>query len=407
MRAIRSLIRGSAFRRLLNPLIPRLSVPLVFSTRIDLSWTAVTGATGYNVYDNGVLLPIVGAPVLNAAGVATANKATLTWSAVTGAVGYNVYRNGTVIAGPPVLIAAPVLNAANVATGGQAGLSWAAVTNAVGYNVYRNGIIASAAVPDPPTGVTATGGVGQATITFTVPASNGSAITGYTARSGGLTVGTGTSGTILVTGLAAGTGVTFTVSATNAIGPGAASAASNAVTITAPATVAAPVLAAANVSTPTQAILTWGAVSGATGYNVYRGGVLITTPGAPNAPTALAATGGQAAVTLTWTTPASNGSPITSNIATSSGQAVLSRTVTTSPALISGLVAGAYVWTLQAVNAAGAGPSSAPSGTATVTPPTAPVLAAANVGTPHQATLTWATVSGAVGYNVYRNSVLV
>jgi uncharacterized protein (TIGR02145 family) len=73
-------------------------------------------------------------------------------------------------------------------------------------------------------------------VTFTAPANNGgAAITGYTVTSfpGGITK-TGASSPITITGLTNGTPYTFTVTATNSIGTGAASAASNSVT---PATV--------------------------------------------------------------------------------------------------------------------------------------------------------------------------
>ncbi len=93
----------------------------------------------------------------------------------------------------------------------------------------------SATVPGAPTIGTATAGDTTASVPFTAPGSNGgSVITSYTATSspGGLT-GTLTqagSGTITVNGLTNGTAYTFTVTATNAIGTGAASAASNSVT---------------------------------------------------------------------------------------------------------------------------------------------------------------------------------
>ena len=91
--------------------------------------------------------------------------------------------------------------------------------------------------PGAPTIGTATGtGATTATVSFTQPANNGgSAITSYTATSspGGITgvLNQAGSGTITVTGLTIYTTYTFTVTATNAIGTSAASAASNAATV--------------------------------------------------------------------------------------------------------------------------------------------------------------------------------
>jgi hypothetical protein len=87
-------------------------------------------------------------------------------------------------------------------------------------------------VPGAPRKVSATAGSEQATISFSAPASDGgSPITSYTVTSspGNITV-TGTSSPITVTGLTNGTAYTFTVTATNAIGTGPASAPSNKVT---------------------------------------------------------------------------------------------------------------------------------------------------------------------------------
>jgi len=96
-------------------------------------------------------------------------------------------------------------------------------------------------LPGAPTIGTATQtGSSTATVVYTAPASNGgSTITSYTATSSPAG-GTGTlsqagSGTITVTGLSPSTAYTFTVTATNAIGTSAASAASNSITTALPA----------------------------------------------------------------------------------------------------------------------------------------------------------------------------
>jgi hypothetical protein len=96
-----------------------------------------------------------------------------------------------------------------------------------------NNVIAK--VPGPPTGVIATAGYEQASIYFQPPADNGGAsITGYTVTSnpGNITISVTNKNYVTVTGLTNGTTYTFTVSATNGIGTGSPSSASNSVTPT-------------------------------------------------------------------------------------------------------------------------------------------------------------------------------
>ncbi len=86
--------------------------------------------------------------------------------------------------------------------------------------------------------MTATAGNASAQVTWTAPSNGGSAITSYTvtpfigatAQTPTTVTGSPPATTTTVTGLTNGTAYTFTVSATNAIGTGPASAASNAVT---------------------------------------------------------------------------------------------------------------------------------------------------------------------------------
>jgi hypothetical protein len=99
-----------------------------------------------------------------------------------------------------------------------------------------NAVIPTApTVPGPPLNVVATPGNAQASVTFGAPTSNGgSPITGYTVTSspaGGVDSNAGSTAlTHVVTNLVNGTAYTFTVKATNAVGTGPASAASNSVT---------------------------------------------------------------------------------------------------------------------------------------------------------------------------------
>jgi hypothetical protein len=97
-------------------------------------------------------------------------------------------------------------------------------------------VVSTPGVPGAPTAVHATAGNAQATVSWSAPASNGgSPITGYTVTSspGGKTCTTTGALTCEVSGLTNGTSYTFTVKATNSIGPGTTSAASNSVTPTA------------------------------------------------------------------------------------------------------------------------------------------------------------------------------
>ncbi len=93
--------------------------------------------------------------------------------------------------------------------------------------------VTPAAVPDKPTGVVATRGDTSASVVWTAPADNGSTITAYTVTSSpdgqtcGWTVG---QLSCTVNGLRNGTAYTFTVTATNIIGMGLPSDASNSVT---------------------------------------------------------------------------------------------------------------------------------------------------------------------------------
>ena len=217
-------------------------------------------------------------------------------------------------------------------------------------------------VPGAPTIRTATRGNGQATVAFTAPASDGgSAITSYTATStpGNFTgtVSQAGSGSITVTGLTNGTAYTFKVKATNAIGTGSESAASNSVT---PATV-------------------------------------------PGIPTIGTATFGNTQATVAFTAPASNG-----------GSTITSYTATSTPGNITGYVSQSgsgsitvtgltngtsYTFKVKATNSVGTGSESAASNS--VIPDAVPVnvsvtpsSGSATIGTQQTFTSTFSDADG-------------
>jgi FtsP/CotA-like multicopper oxidase with cupredoxin domain len=311
------------------------------------------------------------APVLSAAG--TASAVNLTWTDATPAgaagtlgnpaneIGFRIER-APVIGGVVGTYAAIGNALANTTAYSDA---TAVVGNLYSYRVVAynaagdspsNTVVASIlSAPGAPLNPTAVAGNLQATITFAAPIFNGgSTITGYTVTSvqgGGTDINAGSTALKhVVTGLTAGSTYSFTVKATNSVGTGPASAASNSV-------------------------------------------LIFTVPGAPRTVVAVA---GNARATVTFLAPASNGfSPITGYTVTSvqgggtdinAGSTALSHTVT-------GLTNGnTYSFVVVATNAAGPGPASAASNLVTPTgapAPAAPTNLTATLLAGPQVSLTW------------------
>jgi Domain of unknown function (DUF1929)/Fibronectin type III domain/Glyoxal oxidase N-terminus len=124
---------------------------------------------------------------------------------------------------------------ANPTTSTGANVPWLAATI-----IFKTSAPAAPSAPNPPAGVTAAPGNGQATVSWTAPYDGGSTITKYavtpyigaSAQTPTVVTGNPPSPTATVTGLVNGTSYTFTVTATNANGTSAPSTASNAVTPT-------------------------------------------------------------------------------------------------------------------------------------------------------------------------------
>lgn len=204
--------------------------------------------------------------------------------------------------------------------------------------------------PGAPTGVSATPGATSASVSWTAPAANGSAITGYTvtASPGGATC-SASSTSCAVPGLTAGVTYTFSVTATNGAGTGAASAAS--------------------------------------------AGVLITD--VPGAPTGVAGTAGVRQATLSWAAPSANGSPITGYTVTASpGGASCAAIAPATACVVTGLNAGgSYTFTVTGTNGVGTGPVSVASSPVVLPDvPGAPAGVSGTAGV-RQASVSWAASS--------------
>jgi hypothetical protein len=301
--------------------------------------------------------------------------------------------------------------------------------------------------PGAPTIGTATAGNGQATVSFTAPASTGgSAITSYNATCGSQSV-SGTASPITVTGLSNGTSYTCTVTASNAEGVSAPSAASNSVTPSAAAgyTLTGPTGGALNTAssnftvtpnstyngtitiTPsggglsTPIVLTYSNSAAPQTFTITPtavGPVTLTpsnsgslaNPSAlsyatpPGAPTIGTATAGNGQATVSFTAPASTGgSAITSYTATCGSQ---SASGTASPITVTGLSNGtSYTCTVTATNAEGVSAPSAASNSVTPssTGNTTGTAAFVDLDTTTQGN--WQGAYGSNGYNVINGTV--
>jgi predicted phage tail protein len=125
-------------------------------------------------------------------------------------------------------------------TNGTAYTFKVSATNAAGTGPQSaaSNAVTPAGPPAAPTNVAATAHASSAAVSWTAPADGGSPLTSYTvtpfigtaAQTPTTVTGSPPATSVTVSGLSAGTTYTFKVSATNAVGTGPQSAASNAVT---------------------------------------------------------------------------------------------------------------------------------------------------------------------------------
>ncbi|MFN8167405.1 MAG: hypothetical protein U0S36_01330 [Candidatus Nanopelagicales bacterium] len=442
-----------------------------------LAWAASSSATGYRIYRGGVQVgtstttgfidtglangtsyswtvvavngtvssapssPVTGTPVATPPAAPTALSATpgngqvaLTWTASSGATGYRVYRNGTLVGSP----ASTGYTDTGLTNGTAYSWTVAAVRQNSAPSAQSSPVTATPVVPPlaAPSGLAATPGDRQVALSWTAV----SGATSYQVYRGATLVGSPTGTTFTDTGLVNGTAYSWTVVAVNA---STSSPSSSAVSAT-------PVAAAPGAPTgltgqagDQQAVLTWTAVGGASGYKVYRGTTYVTTvaspaytatgltngtaysfyvtavvsgvESAPSAtvsvtpyvaqpaiPTGLVATPGNAQVVLSWSAALNASSYRVYRGATLVGSPT--GTTFTDTGLVNGT---AYSWTVVAVNGSA---SSAASSAVTATPlapapgaPTGLSVAPGNAS----AVLTWTATPTATSYRVYRGATLV
>jgi hypothetical protein len=215
----------------------------------SITLTATNSGTLTNAspltYSSNATVP--GQPTAVTAATSTPNQATISFTAPTFTGGSTIlYYLASSTPGNFMGVSMGASSGSMVVSGLTNGTSYTFAVyavNAIGTSTpsSASNAVTPIGLPGVPTGVTATAGNTQASVTFSAPGiTGGSQITGYTVisnPSGGTDINSGqTALTHTVTGLVNGTPYTFTVTATNIVGTGSASSASSPVT---PSTISA------------------------------------------------------------------------------------------------------------------------------------------------------------------------
>ncbi len=382
--------------------------------------------------------------------IATAGNAqvALTWTASAGATSYAVFQGATQVGTPA--------SASYTATGLTNGTSYSFTVKAVN-SAGTSGASAAAtatpiAPPAAPTGLIATPGNAQVSLTWTGSAG----ATSYQVFQGATQIGTPATASYTATGLTNGTPYSFTVKAVNAGGASAASAAASATPVAPDVTPPAAPTGLAAVAGNAQVSLSWSGPADAANYQVFQGATLVVTqatttkvvtgltngtlysftvkavdaagnvsaasaaatatPVAPDttppvAPTGLVATAGNTQVFLTWSGPADAATYDVYNGATK----VTTVTAPSAAYTVNGLTNGTlYSFTVKAVDLAGNVSLASAAATATpvtpvipdTTPPVAPTGLGAVAGD-SQVALSWSGPADAATYQVFQGATLI
>ena len=387
----------------------------VSSSSNTVSWTAVTGATGYIVYGGTsssslsqlgtaatttyshtgltagtayyytvaatnaggtseqsaiVSATVKAAPPVTPTGVtataASSTSITVTWTAVTGATSYIIY-GGTSSSSLSQVGTATMTSFTHIGLTASTTYYYAvAASNASGTSARSTTVNATTQSgggqpPAAPTGVAATAASATSiTVSWSaVTGATGYIIYGGTSSSSLSQIGTTTTATYTQTGLAGGTTYYYAVAASNASGTSARSTTVSATTQAGGP--AAPTGVAAAAASATSIIVTWTAVTGATSYTIY---------------------GGTSSTTLSQIGTATTATTYTQTGLTAATTYYYAVTVTTSSGT------SARSTTISATTQAASDPA-APTG----------VLAAAASAT--SITVTWTAVTGATSYTIY------
>ncbi|WP_240421852.1 fibronectin type III domain-containing protein, partial [Paenibacillus periandrae] len=276
----------SAVPQVASPSVPSITSAAAGNGQVRLTWNGVAGSTGYKIYKSTVAgtyaaetttvsssvysyvvpglingttyyfimkatnpggdsaasnevsaVPQVASPSVpsNLSAAAGNGQVRLTWNGVAGSTGYKIYKStvGGTYAEATTVSGSVYSYEVRGLINGTTYYFIIKATNPGGDSAASNEISATPkTVPAAPTGVTASAGNTQATVSFTAPSDNGgSEITGYEAIAlpGNISL-SGTSSPITFTGLSNGTTYTFMVKAVNSAGSSEASVASNEVT---------------------------------------------------------------------------------------------------------------------------------------------------------------------------------